>query len=205
MTSPRRDALVVTILYFALTLVLTWPLARSLTRDLPADLGDPLLNTWILAWDATHLGRGWWSANIFAPHPLALAYSEHLPQGLQALPVYRDDEESDPRLQPGLPCDVRPLRARDVSVRPRADRLPQRRLPGGAGVWLRALSLRVAVAPSGVVLDVDAVRLSASGATSRRGGCPLAGGPLRGSRRTCRAATTCCSSPRSSCSSSPGK
>ena len=42
-----------------------------------------------MAWDATHLGRGWWSANIFAPHPLALAYSEHfLPQGLQALPVY---------------------------------------------------------------------------------------------------------------------
>ena len=43
-----------------------------------------------MAWDATHLGRGWWNANIFAPHPLALAYSEHfLPQGLQALPVYR--------------------------------------------------------------------------------------------------------------------
>ena len=42
-----------------------------------------------MAWDATHLGRGWWNANIFAPHPLALAYSEHfLPQGLQALPVY---------------------------------------------------------------------------------------------------------------------
>src|SRR5262245_19337786 len=42
-----------------------------------------------MAWDATHLGRGLWSANIFAPHPLALAYSEHfLPQALLALPVY---------------------------------------------------------------------------------------------------------------------
>ena len=35
-----------------------------------------------MAWDATHLGRGWWNANIFHPHPLALAYSEHfLPAG----------------------------------------------------------------------------------------------------------------------------
>jgi hypothetical protein len=42
-----------------------------------------------MAWDATHLGRGWWNANIFAPHPLTLAYSEHfLPQALQALPIY---------------------------------------------------------------------------------------------------------------------
>jgi len=42
-----------------------------------------------MAWDATHLGRGWWSANIFAPHPLALAYSEHfLPQALVAAPIY---------------------------------------------------------------------------------------------------------------------
>src|SRR5262245_17263748 len=42
-----------------------------------------------MAWDATHLGRGLWSANIFAPHPLALAYSEHfLPQALLAAPVY---------------------------------------------------------------------------------------------------------------------
>jgi len=43
----------------------------------------------VIAWDATHLGRGWWNANIFAPHPLALAYSEHfLPQALQVLPIY---------------------------------------------------------------------------------------------------------------------
>src|SRR5262249_37455380 len=51
--------------------------------------GDPLLNAWILAWDATHLGRGWWNANIFFPHPLALAFSEHLlPQALSILPMY---------------------------------------------------------------------------------------------------------------------
>ena len=85
-----RTAFAVTILYVALTIALTWPLARGLTRDIPGDFGDPLFTSWVMAWDATHLGRGWWSANIFAPHPLALAYSEHfLPQGIQALPFYR--------------------------------------------------------------------------------------------------------------------
>jgi hypothetical protein len=85
-----RNAFAVTILYFSLTIALTWPLARGLTRDIPGDFGDPLFTSWVMAWDATHLGRGWWSANIFAPHPLALAYSEHfLPQGIQALPFYR--------------------------------------------------------------------------------------------------------------------
>ncbi len=75
--------------YAALTIVMTWPLAGGLTRDIPGDFGDPLFTSWVLSWDVTHLGRGWWSANIFAPHPLALAYSEHfLPQALQVLPIY---------------------------------------------------------------------------------------------------------------------
>ena len=76
-------------MYAALTVGLTWPLARGLTHNVAGDFGDPLFTSWVLAWDATHLGRGWWHANIFAPHPLALAYSEHfLPQALQALPIY---------------------------------------------------------------------------------------------------------------------
>jgi hypothetical protein len=85
-----RDAAVATGLYAALTIGLTWPLAGGLARDIPGDFGDPLLNCWILAWDATHLfSRGWWNANIFFPHPLALAYSEHLAaQAVQILPVY---------------------------------------------------------------------------------------------------------------------
>ena len=88
-SSGRRDAFIVTIVYLALTIGLVWPLPRGLARDIPGDFGDPLYTAWAMAWDATHLGRGWWSANIFAPQPLALAYSEHfLPQGLQALPIY---------------------------------------------------------------------------------------------------------------------
>jgi hypothetical protein len=77
------------LVYAALTIALTWPLALGIARHLPGDFGDPLFTSWVLAWDATHLGRGWWNANIFAPHPLALAYSEHfLPQALLAAPIY---------------------------------------------------------------------------------------------------------------------
>jgi hypothetical protein len=85
----RRDTIVAALLYALLTIVLTWPVARGLSHDLPADFGDPLFASWAIAWDATHLGRGWWNANIFHPHPLSLAYSEHfLAQGLQILPIY---------------------------------------------------------------------------------------------------------------------
>jgi hypothetical protein len=76
-------------MFAVLAVVMTWPLAAGLTHDIPGDFGDPLFTSWVLSWDATHLGRGWWSANIFAPQPLALAYSEHfLPQALQVLPIY---------------------------------------------------------------------------------------------------------------------
>jgi hypothetical protein len=94
-----RDALVATLAYTALTIAFTWPLGRGLARDIPGDFGDPLLNCWILAWDAEHLLRalggdlaalgGYWNANIYFPQPLALAYSDHLTaQALQILPVY---------------------------------------------------------------------------------------------------------------------
>ncbi len=82
-----------------MALAFTWPLAVGLTRDIPWDLGDSLLNAWILSWDVDHLLRflsgdlgalrGFWSANIFHPEPLTLAYSEHLvAQAVQILPIY---------------------------------------------------------------------------------------------------------------------
>jgi hypothetical protein len=84
--------------YQLLAIVMTWPLAAGITSDVPGDLGDPLLNLWILAWGAEHAPRvftgqmswqGFWDANIFHPEPLALAFSEHLfGQVLQILPLY---------------------------------------------------------------------------------------------------------------------
>jgi hypothetical protein len=88
-----------TFLYTVLALVMTWPLAAGLARDVPSDLGDPLLNCWILAWTANHAvallsgnlaaAQGFWNANMLYPEPLTLAYSEHLvPQALQIAPLY---------------------------------------------------------------------------------------------------------------------
>ena len=88
-----------TALYTVATLGLTWPLATALTTSLPWDMGDPVLNTWILAWSADHLWRvvsgdpgafaGYWQANIFHPAPLTLAYSEHLfAEAVLVLPVW---------------------------------------------------------------------------------------------------------------------
>src|ERR671912_2802955 len=85
--------------YTAIALVVTWPLASGLGRDVAWDLGDSLLNMWVLAWDAEQLLailRGdfsrfatFFDGNIFHPAPLTLAYAEHLvPQAIQILPVY---------------------------------------------------------------------------------------------------------------------
>lgn len=75
-------------LYLAVAIATTWPLARRLGSAVPSDLGDPLLNAFILDWSLTHLSalaggdlgafRAYWHAPIFHPAPLALAYSEHL-------------------------------------------------------------------------------------------------------------------------------
>lgn len=98
-TSRRLTLAAALALFTALAVLTTWPLAAGLTRDIPWELGDPLLNVWILGWDLTSFQRilggdavalaGFFNANIFHPEPLALAYSEHLvPLALQALPVH---------------------------------------------------------------------------------------------------------------------
>ena len=46
-----------TLCYLLVALVFTWHLVRGLNRDVPWDLGDSLLNLWILGWDCDHLLR----------------------------------------------------------------------------------------------------------------------------------------------------
>jgi hypothetical protein len=78
-------------LYGLLALISTHPLWRHLATAVPSDIGDPLLNTWILAWDGhalltdpAHL----FDANIFFPLKDTLAYSEHLlSTALPMLPI----------------------------------------------------------------------------------------------------------------------
>jgi hypothetical protein len=97
--TKRPTALEAAALYIALTLAMTWPLVTDLAGSLPGDLGDSLLNGYILSWGEKHLVAllggdlgafaGWWQANIFHPAPYALAYSEHLfTEVVMALPVW---------------------------------------------------------------------------------------------------------------------
>ena len=84
--------------YAGLSILLTWPLVLGIGSDVPGDLGDSLLNMWILGWGVEHLPKvligqiSWaefWNANIFHPDPLALALSEHLVgMSFQVLPIY---------------------------------------------------------------------------------------------------------------------
>ena len=87
------------LIYLAAAIAATWPVVRGLGRDVAWDLGDSVLNMWIISWDCEQLRAilggdvrriaTFFDANIFYPEPLTLAYSEHLiPQAIQIFPVY---------------------------------------------------------------------------------------------------------------------
>ncbi|HME43051.1 MAG TPA: hypothetical protein VKF36_08205 [Syntrophorhabdales bacterium] len=77
--------------YVLLSLVMTYPLVFKIGNSV-GDLGDPLLNTWILAWDVKKFMDldflRIFEANIFFPSHAVLAYSEIMfGNALIALPV----------------------------------------------------------------------------------------------------------------------
>ena len=63
-----------------LSLILHARLLPQFASAVPADLGDPLLNTWIMWWNTQQLPftDAYWNAPIFAPMPNAFAFSETL-------------------------------------------------------------------------------------------------------------------------------
>ncbi len=85
------QTVVVLILFLLLAIGITDPLWLHLHTAVPSDIGDPLLNAWILAWDAHALldrPQHLFDANIFFPLPNTLAYSEHLlATALLAMPL----------------------------------------------------------------------------------------------------------------------
>lgn len=94
--SHWKKTLSVIALFVALTIFMTYPLSfhmgSSLRGTFLRDIGDPLLNTWILSWNIHKITTGdvknYFDANIFYPHRRTLAYSEcFFPQSLIALPV----------------------------------------------------------------------------------------------------------------------
>jgi hypothetical protein len=72
--------LVAAICYLLVTALLFRNLLPVLTTHLFGDLGDPLLNTSILAWNAKHLPLtpDWWNFPAFAPLSGVTAFTEHL-------------------------------------------------------------------------------------------------------------------------------
>ena len=66
--------------YSLVAIVMTWPLVTRITAVFPNDPGDPVLNTWILWWNAHHvpLTTQWWNGPFFWPAEGTLALSEHL-------------------------------------------------------------------------------------------------------------------------------
>jgi len=88
----RREIVLAVAVFLASAFVLTLPLAIHPARTLPSDLGDTLLTTWIVSWDADRLRhglRGLWDAPIFYPYRGTLAFSETLlGVAVFAAPVY---------------------------------------------------------------------------------------------------------------------
>jgi hypothetical protein len=79
--SAAAAAALVLVGFTLLAIVFTWPLVRTIGTHLPGDLGDPVMNTWLLAWDASRMRHGLagvWDAPNFFPYRHTLAYSDHL-------------------------------------------------------------------------------------------------------------------------------
>jgi hypothetical protein len=75
------ETVVALLAFAALAIVVTYPVIRSATHALPGGLGDPLLGSVLLAWDADRIRHGFqglWDAPYLFPHHHTLAYTEHL-------------------------------------------------------------------------------------------------------------------------------
>jgi hypothetical protein len=75
-----RAMAIAALCYLLITALLFHNLLPILTTHLFGDLGDPLLNTSILAWNAKHLPltADWWNFPAFAPLSGVTAFTEHL-------------------------------------------------------------------------------------------------------------------------------
>jgi hypothetical protein len=87
----RFPRLTLLLIFVALTVVHTWPLASAPATYTRTDRADAALNAWAIAWVAHQLPRApthLFDANIFYPDTLTLAYSEPLiVQSVIAWPV----------------------------------------------------------------------------------------------------------------------
>ena len=84
MTSPAlgwRELAPVALLACLLAAAMQWPVALHLGRDVPADLGDPLVEAWQVAWGGyalTEQPLDFFQANVYWPLENSLAFSDAL-------------------------------------------------------------------------------------------------------------------------------
>lgn len=79
-TASLRMTGTAALLFLALSLTMTWPLAPNLGRAV-SDPGDPYINIWVLDWDwyaTLHHPLSLFDANAFHPAKDSLAFSENL-------------------------------------------------------------------------------------------------------------------------------
>ena len=83
-SSPQirgREVVLVALAAALLSVVFFWPLAAHLGTDIPLDLGDPLPQSWQIAWDGHALATqplDFFQSNQFWPLPDSLAFSDAL-------------------------------------------------------------------------------------------------------------------------------
>src|ERR1700694_2192690 len=91
MQTPARLMYVYALVFYtALSCVVTHPFVWHLTSTMPHDLGDPLLSTTLLGWNAhtVPLSSTWWNGLSFWPAPGTLGLSDHrLGESLIATPL----------------------------------------------------------------------------------------------------------------------
>jgi hypothetical protein len=74
-----REVAAVALVGVVLAVATTWPLVLHMARVTAPDLGDPLLNAWILAWEGHALRTDptrLYQSNAFHPEPDSLAFTE---------------------------------------------------------------------------------------------------------------------------------
>jgi hypothetical protein len=77
----RREVALVALAACALAVVMHWPLPLHVSRELPRDVGDPLVQAWQIAWGGhalLHQPFDYFQANTFWPLSNSLAFSDAL-------------------------------------------------------------------------------------------------------------------------------
>lgn len=75
-----REPSVVVLVGLAISVAFNWPIVRHPKSTIAGDLGDPLLQTWELAWQRHFItdGGSFWTSNLFFPAKDTVAFSDSL-------------------------------------------------------------------------------------------------------------------------------